>query len=248
MIELTCSRFVIGAQRSGTTALRHFISEHPELTVSRGKEVHFFDRWPRRIPTAVGRRLALRSKFGLGLQTKLVDVTPAYVYRPAAIESLAKTVPHARCVMSLRSPVGRAVSQWRLEFNRGTETLPFAEAIARPSGEGHWRNHSYIERGFYDRQLERFDRLFAADQLALVRADALRESPDEALAPVWDVFGVAHVSTKPRTVHQSEMGFEPSPEIVEELIDVFRPSINYVAERTGWDLAPWTDPTVAARL
>lgn len=34
---------IIGAQKSGTTSLYYYLSQHPQLFPSYGKEVHFFD-------------------------------------------------------------------------------------------------------------------------------------------------------------------------------------------------------------
>ena len=34
---------IVGAQKSGTTALAHFLSQHPEIGLASPKEVHLFD-------------------------------------------------------------------------------------------------------------------------------------------------------------------------------------------------------------
>ena len=34
---------IIGAQKSGTSALAHFLAQHPQIAMSRPKEAHIFD-------------------------------------------------------------------------------------------------------------------------------------------------------------------------------------------------------------
>ena len=34
---------IVGVQKSGTTALSHFLAQHPEIAMAANKEVHLFD-------------------------------------------------------------------------------------------------------------------------------------------------------------------------------------------------------------
>lgn len=246
MIEAFCNRFVLGAQRSGTTALRYFLSQHPELLLSSGKEVHFHDRWPAKIPTKTLRRVVHRSRFPMR-SGHLVDVTPAYMFQPAALSSLVSTHKAPRGVITLRSPVARAISQWRLEKARGTETLGFSAALER-TGDRHWRNHSYIDRGLYAPQVARAQQELGAENLVLLRADVLRSDPNSELDRVWKLFEVGPLTVEAELVHQSKIEFLPGAAVIEQLVGTFEPSIRHLEEFTGWDLSDWLNPALAATL
>ena len=41
---------IVGAPRSGTSSLNHYLRQHPEIHMARGKELHLFDKkWDRGI-------------------------------------------------------------------------------------------------------------------------------------------------------------------------------------------------------
>lgn len=244
----TCERFVIGVQRGGSTALRHYLSMHPHLTVSTPKEVHFYDRRRRNIPTRFLRQAVHRTRFPARPEGHLVDITPAYIFWPGALESIAATVRQPAGVATLRSPVARAVSQWRLEFSRGTETLDFPQAIRRPESEQDLRDHTYVRRGRYDHQIERTWQIFGDDRVELLRSEELLADPNKALAGVWTLFGVAATTLEPRVIHASPIEFEPSAADVQYLLEKFGPSIRRTETLTGWNLSAWLDPATAASL
>jgi hypothetical protein len=201
---------VIGAQKAGTTALFDYLSEEPGVAIPDVKETHFFDDdsldwsspdydlYHRRFPAADGR---LR-----------LEATPIYAYWPNCLERIAAYNPAARLILTLRDPVQRAWSHWRMEYARGAETLPFARCIREGRQRlfaaepwGCHREFSYVERGFYGEQVERALNLFTRDQLLVVRAEDLQATPGEALARARDFLGLAARSA-PVTARRVHVG------------------------------------------
>jgi hypothetical protein len=105
-----------------------------------------------------------------------------------------------KLVVLLRDPVERAYSHYQMEVRWGRETLPFDEALDREEAElpgliaraladpldtsdvGFPR--SYVGRGRYAEQLDRWLELFPREQLLVETSDDLLERPREVMQRV----------------------------------------------------------------
>ena len=192
--------FVIGGtQKGGTTALAHFLAQHPEICLPTQKEAHFFDTAEFREDRA-GERY--RSLFPAGAEGRLCgDATPVYMYLPEVARRVWRYHPEMRWIVLLRDPVERAVSHYRMERGRGNEPLPFAEAVAAEAGRlrrdranRRWnssvRLHSYVDRGLYTRQIRRLWRWFGRERVLILTTGELRDRHEETLRRVYDFLGV----------------------------------------------------------
>jgi hypothetical protein len=120
------------------------------------------------------------------------------VFWPPSLVRIQAYNPTARLILVFRDPIGRAYSHWHMERGRGTESLPFRDAIrigrhrlppGRPLAAA-WRDHSYVERGFYGTQLARALSLFPREQLFCTTSDALRDMPEAVLAGIAGFLGI----------------------------------------------------------
>ena len=193
---------VIGAQKAGTTALYAYLRWHPGITGPSWKEVSFFDRhWWRG-------EAWYRGQFPLRSRGKLVgEASPSYLFHPLAPERARVMVPDAKLVALLREPVARAYSQYQHEVSLGREPLSFEDAIAaeegRTAGEAErlvadpkafsraWWDHTYVARGRYAEQLERWLAVFPREQLLVVRTEDLGERPAETYASILSFLDAA---------------------------------------------------------
>jgi hypothetical protein len=221
---------IAGAQKGGTTALFEYLSEDPGVSLAREKEVHFFDDesqdWARPDYGAYHARFAPADGRPRG------EATPIYLYWPNSLERIAAYNPAIHLILTLRDPVERAWSQWRMEYARGVETRPFGWCIREGRQRlfdaepwGHHREFSYVERGFYGEQLERLYGLFPRRQVLILASEDLRARPDEALARVRRFLSVAEgPAPSPREVHvgrEMDYGSELTDEDVAYLRDVY---------------------------
>jgi hypothetical protein len=191
---------ILGAQKSGTTALYAYLRWHPEITGPSWKEVSYFDRHYRRgaswyrghFPSRAGGRL-------------VGEASPGYLFHPLAPERVRATVPEAKLIALLRDPVDRALSHYHHEVALGREPLSFEEAIEaepeRTRGEAQrlarepgyfsqaWWDYTYLARGRYAEQLERWLAVFPQEQLLIVPSDDLADDPAGTHARVLDFLG-----------------------------------------------------------
>jgi hypothetical protein len=190
---------ILGAQKTGTTALYAYLRWHPEITGPSFKEVSFFDRH-----YAHGERW-YRAHFPAGRRPLVGEASPGYLLHPLAPERVARMLPEARLVAILRNPVDRAFSHYQHEVSLGREPLSFEEAIAqeeeRMRGEfermladesyfSHaWWNYTYVARGLYAEQLERWFATFRGEQLLVLLTDELAQDPAGTYGRVLEFLG-----------------------------------------------------------
>lgn len=195
--------FIIGAAKSGTTALYHYLGQHPDVYMCPKKEPNYFNgdagdnsyfeplhplwkTW--REPTETWE--AYLDLFSGARGAKVLgEATPWYLYEKSVPERIGKRVPDARLIAVLRHPVDRAYSNFIQCLQDGKEPLgEFAEAFAaadqRRAENWHpfWR---YRDVGFYSAQLKRYLSIFGPEQ---VRVYLYEDLGADAVAMSRDVF------------------------------------------------------------
>ena len=174
---------IAGVQKAGTTALFDYLAEIPALELPSVKEAHFFDD-EEQVDWAAPDYAPYHALFS-DPDRMWGEATPIYLYWPNALERIRAYNPAMRLILIFRDPIERAWSHWKMEYARGKETEPFAwcirdgrarmaEATPYP---GFHRVYSYVERGYYGRQLARVLSFFPREQLLLLGSDALRRDP-----------------------------------------------------------------------
>ena len=177
---------IIGAQRAGTTSLTKWLYSHPQVEPARTREVHFFDlnydrglRW-------------YRSNFPIRREGQVTgESTPYMLFHPLAPERAARDLPDTtRFIVLLRDPVERAISQYWLNRRRHHETESFSRALElepeRLAGQeeivrsgrrsdSHQR-FSYVARGQYAEQIERWFGHVGRDRVEVVQSEEMFES------------------------------------------------------------------------
>lgn len=175
--SLVLPRFVIiGAMRSGTSALNRYLDAHPDVFMSPKKEIHFFDANFDRGLDWYGRHFV-----GAAPRQIIGEATPSYMYFDDAIARMADVLTNPRLIAILRNPVDRAYSHYWLRRAIGRETLTFEEAIAAEPERlrlGDPRSAApYLDVGRYHRQLRSVHDHFPLDSVLVVVFEHLRDDP-----------------------------------------------------------------------
>jgi hypothetical protein len=165
--------FIVGAAKSGTTALYAYLRQHPDVFMPEVKEPRFFahnpdDRTRYAGPRAhvlidsVVKELAQYEALYARVsgERAIGDASPAYLPSPIAAERISDTVPDARIVAILRDPVERAYSNFIDNVQDGWEPeRDFDRVLAlqeQRRRERWWRKWDYLGPGFYAEQLQRY--------------------------------------------------------------------------------------------
>ena len=192
--RMVLPNFIIcGTQRGGTTALYHYLKMHPEVYMSVKKEVHFFD-------LNFHRGVEWYSRFFSGARygsyKAVGEASPLYMYLEEVPERIHSLLPEAKLIFILRHPVDRAYSHYWHEVKLGFEHLSFEEAVEREeerlkAGSLFARQHySYLDRGRYAAQLERYRKYFSKDQMLILINRDLRENTLATLQKVSEFLGI----------------------------------------------------------
>lgn len=125
--DMKLNLFIIGAQKSGTSALHQFLSQHPQICMSQEKELMLFNREilsQSDLSTAESSFPAKSSALYYG------ESTPYYMFEPPVLKRIAAYNPDARLIILLRNPVDRLVSQYAMNTRDGLTRLPLALHLA----------------------------------------------------------------------------------------------------------------------
>ncbi len=236
---------IIGAQKAGTTALDHCLRQHPQVGMAGVKEVHYFDD-DGRFAAEPGDHGAYEAQFP-GERVAHGEATPIYLYWEPCCARIQRYNPAMRIVAVLRDPVRRAYSQWNMEFNRGDELCDVEAAFAaemafhqQHPGAQH-RVRSYLARGFYSTQVERYQRHFDAEQLLWLRYDDLLNDPQGTLERVHRHIGVdpGQGAVGLPTLNRGAYAAPLDPVLEGRLRRMFAGDIRRTAQLTGLDLQAW---------
>lgn len=236
----------MGAQKSGTTALAEFLSQHPDIAMSDPKEVHLFD--------APGFEDASTEQIDIRYQPAFLhakpgqirgEATPVYLFFPETAAQLRRYNPALKLIVLLRNPVDRAYSHYLMESERGNETKGFLRALMLEkkrlqqdpdprAGDSEFRQHSYRSRGLYSRQLAELHKEFPKRQVLVIHADALLRKHDETIKRV---FGFLQV--RDDVVVQPEVVFSRGEQQSGNLLSRFLLKLSYLLEY--WRIRRYVD-------
>jgi len=248
---------IIGGQRCGTTALHDHLARHPSVGAAHVKEVHYFDlnydrgeRWYRgHFPNDARRAVARRRT---GVDVVCGEASPYYLYHPLVPERARALVPDARLIVLLRDPVARALSHYHHEVALGMEPLSFEDALdaesERLDGEERrivqfpgyisvaHQHHSYVARGHYADQLERWFGSFPRDRMLMLVSEDFFADPAGVVGEILEFLALPPMpQAAPFRVPnaRSYEGMEPATRRL--LIERFRESNARLTELLGRD-------------
>lgn len=196
---------VIGAAKAGTTSLRTYLDQHPEIFVTARGEPSFFAHegetvaftgpgdadWAKAFVTDLE---SYRNLFAGAEGAKAVgEISPRYLYFEKAPERIARHVPEARLIAILRHPVDRAYSHFLMNRSRGCEpaaTLPEAiDKEAERAAQGWGWDWRYVGAGLYHAQMERYYARFPKERIKVFLYDDLKDQ-DAFFAELFAFLGV----------------------------------------------------------
>jgi hypothetical protein len=171
---------VIGAQKCGTSGLHYYLGLHPEVSISKTKELNFFieeRNWSRGVDW-------YRAQFDPEATVR-GEASPNYTAHPVFAgvpERMHSVVPDAKLVYIVRDPLERIAAHWVHNVAKGRVKGDLRETLLNQT--------SYIARSRYHMQLQRFLRLYPLDQLLVLEQNDLRDRRAETLRSLFEFAGV----------------------------------------------------------
>jgi hypothetical protein len=226
---------IIGAGKSGTTSLYHYLKQHPEIYMSPVKEPKFFAvegktldfRGPnddahmnRKSITDIDTYRALFS--GVTNEKAIGEASPLYLYSPEAPGRIRHYIPQARLIAILRNPVERAFSSYlHCIRDRGEPLQDFAQALQEEEtriANGWGPIWHYKNAGFYSPQLERYFDTFRREQIKVFLYEDLKGDPAGVLQSIYRFLEVGHTRLPDISLKNNISGV-PRSRLVHELLN-----------------------------
>lgn len=226
---------IIGAQRSGSTSLYNYLAEHPCVSPTLHKEVHFFDEYFDR--GVEWYKAHFDSSDYLKAHHLITgEASPYYILNPAVPERIAELIPQIKLIALLRNPIDRAYSHYNTRVKNGKEQLPFETAINkeiaafnRYNGKGYhaflddYETIPYLARCLYADQLRPWMARFPKEQLLILRSEDLYTDSSNTYKKVLEFLNLPLWEPQNYQAHE-QMRYAPmSLEVRKQLIEFFAP-------------------------
>lgn len=194
---------VIGAAKSGTTSLYHYLGQHPQIYMSPVREPKFFQfvsgykhynfngpgdqEANAHIITSIESYAQL---FETGnKELALGESSPSYLYYRNVPEKIREILPDVKIMVILRHPIDRAYSNYLHLFSSGRETCWTFEQALKAESERIKQNWEYFwhykNQGFYYQHLKRYFELFDPDQIQIYLYEDYLGNPMETLRDMF---------------------------------------------------------------
>lgn len=179
---------VIGAMKCGTSSLHQYLDAHPNIAMTKKKEVDFFiDRknWNK---GQAWYEAQFDELINQGSKIKIVgESSPNYTMFPTfdgVPKRMAAMVPEAKLIYVVRDPIERIKSHYQHQWYDGRKHRALEQILQTPE-----RNH-YVTTSSYFRQIEQFLKFYRADQVLVVSVEQLKHARDETMQKVFQFLQV----------------------------------------------------------
>jgi hypothetical protein len=156
---------IIGGLKCGTTSIHHYLGLHPEVQMSKPKELNFFVselNWDLGLDWYRGRfddRFAVRG-----------ESSPHYTNLPrfqGVAERIQTHCPDAKLLYMVRDPIKRILSHWVHAKGAGYESGEMTDVLSRP-------DTAYVQRSMYWMQLQAYLQRFDRERIELISSEELQ--------------------------------------------------------------------------
>src|SRR3954464_6907019 len=161
---------IIGGLKCGTTSIHHYLGLHPEIQMSKPKELNFFVdelNWDLGLDWYASRfdhRFKVRG-----------ESSPHYTNLPrfgGVAERIREHCPDARLIYMVRDPIKRVLSHWVHAKGAGYETGEKKSIHPQP-------DTSYVHRSMYWMQLQPYIESFDREQIIVITQEELQGEREE---------------------------------------------------------------------
>jgi len=236
---------IVGTQKGGTTALSNFLSKHPNVIIPVQKELHFFDNEKIFKKREIDYKL-YHDYFEPKEQRFLSgEATPIYMFWKPAAKRIFEYNPEIKLVFILRNPIERAYSNYHQELKKKREFLSFKNALlaepvrrilAYPSQS---RYHSYIQRGYYTKDIKRMMQFFPAKQMLFLKNEELLMNHGQTLNKVFKFLEIPEYNIIEQKVF-SPYQYPPMRNKDKQWLQKkFSREIEELENLLCWDLSDW---------
>lgn len=211
---------IIGAGKSGTTSLHHYLQQHPDIFMSEVKEPNFFalkDEAPVdtqddkqqffHYPWAVRDPARYRALFSEAKpHQRKGESSTMYLYRPEALPNIKEYVPEVKLVAIFRQPAERLYSRYLHLAREDRLPTPYFEDVT-DTGSLWWQRNDLVPEGFYYRHLARFFEAFPSENIKVFLYEHLQHDATTLIRELYHFLEVDPDFTPQLGTRYNQSGF-----------------------------------------
>lgn len=228
---------IIGAAKSGTSALYYYINQHPQVFMPEQKELRYFSsidhpenegpnvyKYPsiKTLEEYTQRFLPQNNELAIG------EASPQYLYYPQSANRIYTALPDVKLIAILRNPVERAYSSYLHAVRDWHETADdFWHAIQMENERiraGWPMLFHYVNAGFYHQQLIRYFETFDREQMKVIIYDDFIEKPRQVIHDLFQFLDIDQSFTPDMTTKPNVSGYPKNKFIDQIYKKIFRDS------------------------
>lgn len=197
---------IVGAGKSGTSSLHHYLNEHPDVYMPWHKETWFFHLKdnPNKSILKIAPYLPTNFLTYLGLYIEAKEnqicgeATPSYLYYyESTIKNIKRYHPEWRklkIIIILREPISKVISHYKFVHtkNLDPDKLNLEDALSKEEQRKQENNVLpdlfYIDNTLYYKQVKAYLDTFPNTKIFLY--DELKKNPEELISNLYDFVGV----------------------------------------------------------
>ena len=233
--------FVVGCQKGGTTYIHDLLDLHPEIKMSKTKELHFFDSKDPKLDY-----IEYNKNFDFDTKYR-GESTPSYMYIDEAMKRLYRYNSKAKIIVLLRNPVSRAFSQFNMEAMTRNLAHDFSyylkneRMLARRSLPYRDLLYSFVDRGIYSEQIRRIKRFFADEQILILKSEQLFSHPQPVIRSIYKFLELQIIKIDTNSANKHERAYKRKMSQNERsfLRKHYETDIKEVEKMLGWDCSDW---------
>ena len=224
---------VIGPQKSGTTALYQYLTDHPHICSASVNEIFFFD---------------FKYDFGIDWYKSHFPIIPEFDYLTGeasatyfnsvkAMERIAEILPNVKLIFIIRDPIDRAISDYYMKVRDGLESRDMKEAIIseidffkresvdflEPGSKFFIKHKGYVRNGLYFYFLKMYMDVFDLQNTILINSGKLLNSPRETMKTVFEFLGVEDHKGHYPLINKGNYSKKVDQSVFNDLSNFFKP-------------------------
>jgi hypothetical protein len=174
---------IIGAPKAGTTSLYHYITAHPNIFMTKPKEVNYFS----------GSDISKQNLFYADFKINTLDAYEAlfssadlgqvkgeasvsYLFYNKVAQRIWELIPSCKVIAVLRNPIERGYSHYLMDYKLGLVDLPYEDIVFKRGAHKKLNlyHQQYVELGLYAQQLEKYFAFFPKEQIKIYTQEELK--------------------------------------------------------------------------
>lgn len=211
---------IIGAQKSGSSSLHHYLDQHPDVSMSRVKELDYFVdslNWDKG-PDWYAAQFDGNGAKVIGEASPSYSMYPNFTGVPARMYAF---IPDARLIYIVRDPVQRMVSHYLHQWYGKRQQTTSLDSLADLD---HPRSRHYLMTSSYFLQLSQYLEFYDISRVLVISLEELKSARqatmrkvfrflevDESFEPDSTLGALNTTNAKMRTNRLGELALSGSP-------------------------------------